>query len=70
MMGNVPAPGGGLGSNSNYFLVAENGGPLLDVKVTIDVTQDLVSNIGLGFQLNAYSLSGANSVIVQSSGFP
>jgi hypothetical protein len=30
----------------------------LDLKITIDVTEDIVSNIGFSFQLNAYSPAG------------
>src|ERR1700733_1750227 len=56
-MPNVPAPTGGLGSNSNY--VFTNGGnPILDLTVSIDITADLISNIGFSFQLNAYSPAG------------
>jgi hypothetical protein len=59
-MGNVPAPTRGLGSNSNYLLNS-NGNSLLDLKITIEVTQDIISNIGFAFQLNAYSPAGAYS---------
>ncbi len=59
-MGNVPPPPGGLGSNSNY-IISGNGDSLLDLKVTMDLTQDIISNIGFSFQLNAYSPAGANS---------
>ena len=56
----VSAPQSGLGSNSNYILY-NNCNPILDLTVTIDVTQDIVcqsasgSTKGFGFQLNAYS---------------
>ena len=56
----VPAPVWGLGSNSNYILYS-NCNPLINLSVTIDVTEDIVSEsasgpvIGFGFQLNAYS---------------
>jgi hypothetical protein len=58
----VPAPGG-LGSNYNYFLY-RNCEPLLDVSVTIIVTEDIICEstsgpiTGLSFQLNAYSPGG------------
>jgi hypothetical protein len=56
----APVPAAGLGSNSNYIL-ASNCNPILDLSVTIDVTEDIVcksssgSTKGFGFQLNAYS---------------
>jgi hypothetical protein len=50
----VPAPGPGLGSNSNYIFY-DNGKTLTNVSVTIQITEDLVSSNGFGFQLNAYS---------------
>jgi hypothetical protein len=56
----VPAPKAGLGSNSNYFL-ASDCNSLLNLSVTIDVTQDIVAQstsgdfLGFSFQLNAYS---------------
>jgi hypothetical protein len=57
----VAAPGGGLGSLSNYFLTS-NCKPLTGVSVTIRVTEDLVSappaaghQPGFSFQLNASS---------------
>ena len=50
----VPPPRSGLGSNSNYILYS-NCRSLLGVSVSICVTEDIVSNIGFGFQLNAYS---------------
>lgn len=50
----VPPPPSGLGSNSNYILYS-NCQSLLGVSVSICVTEDIVSNIGFGFQLNAYS---------------
>lgn len=53
----VPPPSKGLGSNRNYVLSNDDCKPLTDLKVTVDVTQDLVGSNGLGFQLNAYSLS-------------
>jgi hypothetical protein len=43
----VPVPGGGLGSNSNYILCA-NGDPLIDLSVTVDVTEDVVFQTATG----------------------
>ena len=62
----VPAPASGLGSNSNYILGSECK-PLLNLRVTIQVTQDIVwtsssgSISGFGFQLNAYSPANETS---------
>jgi hypothetical protein len=62
----VPAPGCGLGSNSNYFLYS-NCDPLLDVSVTITLTEKMTCTsvtdppqeyLGFSFQLNAYSPQG------------
>jgi len=53
----VPPPSGGLRSNHNYVLSNADCKPLTDLKITIDVTQDLIGSNGLGFQLNSYSLS-------------
>jgi hypothetical protein len=56
----VPTPSSGLGSNSNYILYSDCN-PLINLSITINVTQDIVcesasgSIIGFGFQLNAYS---------------
>ena len=50
----VPPPPSGLGSNSNYILYS-NCRSMLGVSISICVTEDIVSNIGFGFQLNAYS---------------
>ena len=58
--GEVSAPSGGLGSNSNYFL-ASDCTPVTGLSVTIDVTQDILSDIGFSIQLNCYSPQGANS---------
>ncbi len=59
--GTVPAPHAGLGSNSNYFLYSDCN-PVMGLSVTIDITKDIVSDIGFSFQLNAYSPQGANCV--------
>lgn len=58
--GPVAAPSSGLGSNSNYYLYggvtsAGKNIPLLDIVVTIDITQDLVGTPPYNFQLNAWS---------------
>ncbi len=49
----VPAPGSGLGSNSNYLM--SNCSNLTEVSVMVNVTQDIVGSDGFGFQLNGYS---------------
>ena len=59
-----PVSGTALGSNLNYLMAnlsGNNGNPLTGVRVTILVTEDIKSDIGIGFQLNAYSNSGALS---------
>ena len=62
----VPPQGPGLGSNCNYFLNS-NLNPLLDVTVTITLSEDMVCKSvinppqdtpGFSFQLNAYSPVG------------
>ncbi|MDR3560781.1 MAG: hypothetical protein P4N59_04980, partial [Negativicutes bacterium] len=60
-IGLVPAPNGGLGSNSNYFLYSDCN-PVTGLSITIDITKDIISDIGFSFQLNAYSPQGANVV--------
>ena len=62
--GDVPARRGGLKGNVNYFIGGDCT-PVLDLSVTIDVTQDIVADFGFSFQLNAYSPQGANSVYQQ-----
>ncbi len=57
----VTPPSGGLGSNSNYFL-ASDGNPVTDLSVIIDITEDMVADFGLSFQLNGWSPPGANCV--------
>jgi len=59
--GNVPPRRGGLKGNSNYFLYSDCK-PVMDLSVTIKVTQDIVADFGLSFQLNAHSPPGANCV--------
>ena len=59
----APAPASGLGSNSNYILYSDCN-PLINVSVTIEVTENMVwqsasgPTDGFGFQLNAYSPQG------------
>jgi hypothetical protein len=51
----VQAPATGLGSNSNYILYS-NCNAIINLSVTIDVTQDIASDEGeFSFQLNCYS---------------
>lgn len=62
----APVPPGpiGLGSNSNYDLYSSSGA-LINVSVTIDVTEDIVWSgevAGFSFQLNGYS--GENQTCV------
>ncbi len=52
----APLPPNGLASQSNYFLYA--GTPLLDLTVQIDVTEDIVGDLGFGFQVNCWSPVG------------
>jgi hypothetical protein len=47
-------PYAGLGSGSNYIL-STNGDPITALSVNIDVTQEIVSDVGFGFQLNCYT---------------
>jgi hypothetical protein len=49
----APAPGSGLGSNSNYFMSSCS--KITDLSVTIDFEQGIVGTDGFGFQVNAYS---------------
>ena len=70
-MSNVTRPDGGLGNRSNYFLNSgcnPNSGicvPVTGIKVIIDVTRDIVSNIGFSFQLNASTPKHANVSLQQ-----
>jgi len=61
LLDTVPAPGRGLGSNSNYYLSSDCN-PLTGLSVTVEVTKDIKSDIGFSFQLNAYSPIDANCV--------
>jgi hypothetical protein len=59
-----PAPGTTLGGNLNYVMAnlsGSNGNALTGVQVVIEVTEDIESDIGIGFQLNCYSNSGSLS---------
>ncbi len=60
-IGPVPAPSSGLGSNFNYHLHS-GCNPVTGLSVTVDITKDIISDIGFGFQLNCYSPQGANCV--------
>ena len=53
LVATVPAPGAGLGSNSNYLL--SNCSNITGLSVTIDVTQAIAGSDGFGFQVNCYS---------------
>lgn len=59
-IGPVPAPARGLGSNSNYFLHS-NCEPITGLSVTIEITKDIISDIGFSFQLNCNSPQGSNT---------
>jgi hypothetical protein len=56
----VAAPKSGLASNSNYFLC--NCSNILDLTVTIDVTEDIKGSDGFSFQVNCYSPSGVDGI--------
>ncbi len=66
----VPPPSQGLGSNFNYFIDA-NCENLLNLKVTIETTEDLVwqssDGLGKGFsiQINGFSPMGATAAWLQ-----
>jgi hypothetical protein len=51
----VQAPSSGLGSNSNYIILNGDSQPILDLSVSICISEDIAGSIGFGFQLNAYS---------------
>jgi hypothetical protein len=53
-------PESGLRSNSNYFLC--NCSNILDLTVTIDVTEDIQGSDGFSFQVNCYSPSGVDGI--------
>jgi hypothetical protein len=59
----APSPFGRL-SDNNYVLnnvVKTVCNPILDLSVTICISEDIVSSVGFGFQLNAYSPKGQPS---------
>ena len=56
-IGPVPYPA--LGSHNNYHLHSSCNS-VTGLSVTIDITQDIISDIGFSFQLNCYSPQGAN----------
>jgi hypothetical protein len=56
----VAAPAAGLGSNSNYFLC--NCSNILDLNLTIEVTEDIKGSDGFSFQVNCYSPSGVDGI--------
>src|SRR5271157_5128502 len=62
--GTVPAPAGGLGGNSNYYISGDCK-PITGLSVTIDFEKDVVTDIGFSIQLNAYSPQGANCAYQQ-----
>ncbi len=53
-------PATGLGSSSNYLMTSDCN-PILDLVVTIDITEDLTSDSGFSIQLNAYPASGESN---------
>lgn len=59
----APAPSAGLKSNSNYFL--SNCGNITGLSVLINIDGDMKSDIGFGFQLNAYSATHDNADAAQ-----
>jgi hypothetical protein len=73
-----PVPPTGLGSNSNYILSSGiDDKPITGLSVTVDVTEDIVANIGFSVQLNAYSPTNATCAWQQyffsfqtTNGFP
>jgi hypothetical protein len=56
-------PSAGLKSNSNYFL--NNCSNITGLTVTININGDMKSDIGFGFQLNAYSATHDNADAAQ-----
>jgi hypothetical protein len=64
----APTPESGLGDNSNYWLYSDCN-PITDLKVTIEVTQDMIyesttkgTGKGFSFQLNAFSKIGPDII--------
>ncbi len=60
-IGPVSTPAGGLNGNSNYHLHS-GCSPVTDLSVTMEITKEIISDIGFSFQLNGYSPQNANSV--------
>lgn len=60
-IGATPTSQSGHGSKENYYLYSDCK-PVMGLSVTIDITKDIVSDIGFSFQLNAWSPEGANTV--------
>ncbi|HEV2360679.1 MAG TPA: hypothetical protein VGS21_03145, partial [Acidimicrobiales bacterium] len=52
----APRPPNGLASNSNYFLCSPT--PIVDLVVDIYVGEEIVSDVGFGFQVNCWSAIG------------
>jgi hypothetical protein len=66
----VPAPQGGLQSNSNYFFFNNNTNNILDLAATITITADLhVSSTGVSFQLIGLSPASNSSSAPASQHF-
>jgi hypothetical protein len=60
----VPPPGGGLTSNTNYFLYG-GGKTITGLSVTIEITKDIVAEKGINMQWNAYSDATADATWMQ-----
>jgi hypothetical protein len=60
----MPPPGGGLTSNTNYFLYG-GGNPITGLSITIEITKDLVAEHGVNMQWNAYSDATADATWMQ-----
>jgi hypothetical protein len=50
----APMPSDGLGSDSNYILSSDCQ-PITALSVTIEITKEIASSVGVGFQLNCYT---------------
>lgn len=62
--GDIAKPPADFASNHNYYIYG-GGQPIRGLKVTIDVTEDVIAPTGLNMQLNAYSPKDANCVYQQ-----
>ncbi len=58
--GQVPPPTGGLGGSSNY-LIYGGGNPLLNLTVTVEITEDIYAPFGCSFQLNCDFAPNSNT---------